>query len=274
MATYSARTLRSYENNAKLEEALDNLDWHNIGLSEFQRLTSIKDTASMSRANILHLRFANDIAESMNDIGAMVGDSVVSQEVTKDFEAPNIRRSSFVILNCLNMCMQYDALFSEVMVFDQAYWNWKPLGMFSNGDHELDVTLPTLLENGFIRIRDYPDCQPRRIYFNMNVSELALRPARALLDRRSTRVVYCFSAGKMLEEMLRVDTSAMEHCALPNGCLCIQMSDIHSCGDEKIKYPRTTRHLPPMITGISDFTNNFSEQNIVILPRIPIINTY
>ncbi|GBP15485.1 hypothetical protein EVAR_9268_1 [Eumeta japonica] len=40
-----------------------------------------------------------------------------------------------------------------------------------------------------IRIRDSPDCPPRRIYSNMNMSELALRPARAPLDRRSTGVV-------------------------------------------------------------------------------------
>ncbi|GBP41443.1 E3 ubiquitin-protein ligase rnf8 [Eumeta japonica] len=43
--------------------------------------------------------------------------------VTKDFEARNIRgRSSFVILNYLEH-VQYDALFLEVMVFDQAYWD-------------------------------------------------------------------------------------------------------------------------------------------------------
>ncbi|GBP16967.1 hypothetical protein EVAR_101984_1 [Eumeta japonica] len=34
--------------------------------------------------------------------------------------------------------------------------------------------------------------------------------------------------------MLRVEAaSAMEHCSLPNRCLRIQISDIHSCGGEK-----------------------------------------
>ncbi|GBP65560.1 hypothetical protein EVAR_87536_1 [Eumeta japonica] len=46
--------------------------------------------------------------------------------------------------------------------------------------------------------------------------------------------------ANMLEEMLRAQAaSAMEHCALPNRRLRIQISDIHSCGGEK-KDPRTT----------------------------------
>ncbi|GBP31643.1 hypothetical protein EVAR_84089_1 [Eumeta japonica] len=56
------------------------------------------------------------------------------------------------------------------------------------------IYLVTYSRNSIIRpsviwIRDYPDCQPQRINSNMNVSELALRPARAPLDRRSTRVL-------------------------------------------------------------------------------------
>ncbi|GBP64045.1 hypothetical protein EVAR_44128_1 [Eumeta japonica] len=38
----------------------------------------------------------------------------------------------------------------------------------------------------------------------------------------------------MLEEMLRAEAaSVMEHCALPDRRLRIQISDIHSCGDEE-----------------------------------------
>ncbi|GBP62065.1 hypothetical protein EVAR_53843_1 [Eumeta japonica] len=45
----------------------------------------------------------------------------------------------------------------------------------------------------------------------------------------------------MLAEMLRAEAaSAMEHCALPNRRMRIQISDIHSCGGEKKKDLRAT----------------------------------
>ncbi|GBP86370.1 hypothetical protein EVAR_59935_1, partial [Eumeta japonica] len=47
--------------------------------------------------------------------------------------------------------------------------------------------------------------------------------------------------ANMLEKMLRAEAaSAMEHCALPNSRLRIQISDILSCEGEKKKDPRTT----------------------------------
>ncbi|GBP41021.1 hypothetical protein EVAR_82981_1 [Eumeta japonica] len=47
--------------------------------------------------------------------------------------------------------------------------------------------------------------------------------------------------ANMLAEMLRAEAaSAMEHCALPNRRLCIQISDIHSSRGEKKKESRTT----------------------------------
>ncbi|GBP51345.1 hypothetical protein EVAR_34131_1 [Eumeta japonica] len=63
----------------------------------------------------------------------------------------------------------------------------------------------SIIRPSVIRISDYPDCQPRPIYFNMNLSERALRPARAPLGRRSTRVVLLYeSANKIDCQILRV----------------------------------------------------------------------
>ncbi|GBP26378.1 hypothetical protein EVAR_75510_1 [Eumeta japonica] len=73
------------------------------------------------------------------------------------------------------------------------------------------------------------------------------RTAHAFSPSNSNRTAYekrrAWPAvqANMLEEMLWAEAaSAMEHCALPNRRLRIQISDIHSCGDEKKKNPRTT----------------------------------
>ncbi|GBP53792.1 hypothetical protein EVAR_84276_1 [Eumeta japonica] len=76
------------------------------------------------------------------------------------------------------------------------------------------------------------------------------------------------SAGRCV---LAKAASGIEHYALPNRCLLIETSAIHSCMGEK-KDPKTTTDMSLIIIGTADFTINFSKQNFVsylLLMKIP-----
>ncbi|CAK1594245.1 unnamed protein product [Parnassius mnemosyne] len=77
LATYNARTLRTYEKIVELEEEIDKLRWHIIGLSEVRR--EGEDTVILESGNLLYHREGDHL--SQGGVGFIVHKSFVNNVV-------------------------------------------------------------------------------------------------------------------------------------------------------------------------------------------------